>query len=76
MTREKQFCEELRALFKWEAEEKDKITFRLKAEGKYKIGLDANSESYATIRTEFKRHWRAILEKYKDLPLDTKLKLW
>ena len=67
---------ELRALMEWEERENAKITSRLKAEGRHKIGLDANNEAFADVRAERTRRLREILEKYKDLPPGTKLKLW
>ena len=56
--------------------EKVKINCQLKRAGRYKAGLDANSEAYTEIREETKRRYRKIIEKYKDLPPDTKIKLW
>jgi len=67
---------ELRALMEWEERENAKITSRLKAEGRYKIGLDTNNEAFADVRAERTRRLREIFEKYKDLPPGTKLKFW
>ena len=72
----KAFSEELRELSMWQDAEEAKITLRLKSTGRYKVGLDANSEAYTEIRAEAKRRYRKIVEKYKDLPSDTKIKLW
>ena len=74
--RAKALSTELRELFKWQQAEEVKITSRLKAEGRYKIGLDANNEAYAEIMSESRRRYREIITKYKGLPPDTKLKLW
>ena len=68
--------EELLKLSIWQDEEEEKITLRLKSTGRYKVGLDTDSEAYAEIRAEPNRRYRKIAEKYKDLPPDTKIKLW
>ena len=67
---------ELHNLIEWERTEKAKITLQLKNEGRYKLGLDANSEAYTEIIAESQRRYREIVNKYNDLPPDTKLKLW
>lgn len=74
--RAKALSMELHELSKWQKEKEAKITLRLKNEGKYKVGLDVNSEAYTEIRAESKRRYREIVEKYSDLPPNTKLKLW
>ena len=74
--RAKALSTELLELFEWEEAEKVKINCQLKRAGRYKAGLDANSEAYTEIREETKRRYRKIIEKYKDLPPDTKIKLW
>ena len=66
---------ELRELVIWEINEDDKIVARLKAEGKV-LGLDGYPEEFAPIRRERERRLAEIFERYKDLPPDTKLKLW
>lgn len=73
--REKALSSEIRELFDWEDRESNKVIARLESEGK-KLGLDSYPEEFAYIREERNRRWRAILEKYKDLPPDAKLKLW
>ena len=74
--KQRALTEELHELSMWQDAEEAKITLRLKSVGRYKVGFDANSEAYSEIRAEAKRRYRKILEKYKDLPPDTKIKLW
>ena len=73
--RARNFAAELRALIKWSNEESEKVYNRLKSEGAT-LGLDSHPEEFAPIREESFRRYREIIEKYKDLPPGTKLKLW
>lgn len=73
--RQNALSSELRQLLEWEEHETDKIITRLKSEGTT-LGLDGCPEEFAPIRRERNRRWRKIIESYKDLPPDTKLKLW
>lgn len=73
--RQKAFSEELKGLLEWERIEGEKVLTRLKSEGKV-LGLDSYPEEFAYIREKRNQCWKEILEKYKDLPPDTKLKLW
>lgn len=66
---------ELRELLDWTLEERQKVTDRLIAEGAT-FGLDGHPEAYAPIREESFRRYREIVEKYKDLPPGTRVKLW
>ena len=72
--RARNFEAELRELLDWTLEERHKVTDRLIAEGAT-FGLDGHPEAYASIREESFRRYREIIEKYKDLPPDTKLNL-
>ena len=74
-SRAENFSKELRELMIWEETEINKIIVRLKADNKI-LGLDGYSEEFAQIRQERSRRLELIIEKYKDLPLGTKLKLW
>lgn len=73
--RQRAFSEEIRGLMEWEEAESEKVIARLKSDGKV-LGLDGYPEEFAYIREERNRRWREILEKYRDLPPDTKIKLW
>ena len=53
----------------------DKVTAELEQTGKFKMGLDANSEAYAAVNKEFDKRMAAVFKKY-GLPPGTKLKLW
>ncbi len=68
------FSKELCDLMEWEEQETEKIFARLKSEGKV-IGLDGYPEEFAAIQKERRRRWRELLEKYRPLPLGTKIKL-
>ena len=72
--RQQNLSVELRAVIKWANEESEKVYNRLKSEGAT-LGLDSHPEEFAPINEEYKRRWREIIEKYRDLPPDTKLKL-
>ena len=67
--------EESSALLVLYQEEIDKITEALKRSGKFKLGLDANSEAYAAINKEFDGRMSEIFDRYA-LPPGTRLKLW
>lgn len=73
--RAEKLSKELRKLMSWEDKENEKVYARLKSEGKI-LGLDSCPEEFAYIREERNRRWREIIEKYSDLPPNTKLKLW
>ena len=66
---------EILNLLKLYGEEEEKITAELKQTGKYKKGLDSNSEAYVFLNREFDKKFSKVFAKY-DLPPDTKLKLW
>nr|DAE53255.1 MAG TPA: hypothetical protein [Caudoviricetes sp.] len=46
--------------------EEEKITNRLKAEGKWTGGLDGNNEEYKAVSERRKTRMREIQEKYQD----------
>lgn len=73
--RQESLSKEIRELMEWEELESKKIIEKLESEGKA-LGLDGYPEEFAYIRETRNRRWREILEKYKDLPPNTKLKLW
>ena len=62
-------------LLDWSLKKEFEITEKLKTEGKFKQGLDGNSEDYASLNEEFKKRIEQIFQKY-NLPSDTKIKLW
>ena len=67
----KEICD----LLDWSLKEEVKITENLKTEGKFKPGLDGNSEDYALLNKEIENCVEQIFQKY-NIPLKTKLKLW
>lgn len=73
--RKAQAVKEILLLLDLYGKAEENITEELKRSGKYKIGLDSNSMSYATLNKEFNKRFAEIFVKY-DLPTDTKLKLW
>ena len=58
---------EYEELKNWANAESEKVTMKLKQTGKYKHGLDTNSEAYAPVHEEYKRQTLALFDKY-DLP--------
>lgn len=67
------FLKEMQTLMEWEESEIGKINEELKRQGLFEEGLDTNQKYYASVIEVRKRRWREILEKYKDLPPDTKI---
>lgn len=70
MTLEECWCKanaEYEELKKWANAESEKVAMKLKRTGKYKHGLDTNSEAYALVHEEYKRRTLALFDKY-DLP--------
>lgn len=65
---------EIEALLVLYGEEEERITAELKQTGKYKLGLDSNSQVYAPLNKEFDKHMAEVFKKY-DLPPGTKIKL-
>ena len=57
------------------SDEVKKITDDLRRAGKFRYGLDINSEAYAQLNKIFDKKIAEIFTKY-DLPPGTKLKLW
>ena len=73
MTRTEEFQAKMKSLFKWNDLERRKIDEQLKAQGKYREGLDTNQKYYREHVKEFNRRFYELAEKYKDLPPDTKI---
>lgn len=67
-------AEEIAALLNSYGEEEEEITAELKRTGKYKLGLDSNSQAYAPLNKKFDKLMAEVFKKY-DLPSGTKLKL-
>ena len=65
---------EINALIDWEILEIEKVDEHLKKSKKFKQGLDANSESYLSIREERNKRLHDILNQY-NLPKGTVLEL-
>lgn len=65
---------ELREITRWFMDEKKVITDNLEKSGELKW-LDGNKEAYRPVQEEFSRKIKALVEKYKDLPPYTKIKL-
>lgn len=55
---------EINALIDWEMLEIEKVNEHLKKSKKFKQGLDANSESYSSIREERNNRLKEILSRY------------
>ena len=64
MANKEQAEKEYRELLSWEREESNKVTERLKKEGKL-VGLDTHQEEYAYIREIRNKKIKEIQEKYK-----------
>ena len=73
MTRVEEFQTKMKLLFEWDENEHRKIDEQLKASGKYREGLDTNQQYYREQIKEFNRRFYSLVEKYKDLPPDTKI---
>ena len=55
---------EYRNALNWARKEEKELTAKLKREGKWKGGLDANSADFAYINQELKRRIKEIQKKY------------
>lgn len=58
-----QIEQEWQAIVKWEIEEGQKLTARLKAENRYVSGLDGNTEEFKYIREERNRRLAELKRK-------------
>lgn len=65
MSNAEQAQKEFDELKSWVIEEENKITEKLKAEGKYACGLDTNNEAYSLLHAEYKKRALDIQNKYK-----------
>lgn len=59
-------------VLKWADKEEVKVTKRLKAEGKYRGGLDGNAEDYAYIGKGIRKRIKEIQEKYNPKSMNQK----
>mgnify|MGYP006988831305 CR=1 FL=1 len=73
MATKAELIKELKALYEWDKAERRKIDAELKATGKYRTGLDTNQQYYREHIKEFNRRFYELVQKYKDLPPDTKI---
>ena len=64
MTNEEKAQEEWYAVLRWSINEEERVTERLKKEGKYISGLDCNTKHYKYIYEECKKRLKEIKEKY------------
>ena len=58
-----QIEQEWKAIMKWEIEEGQKLTARLKAENRYQGGLDGNAEDFKYIQRERNRRVEELKRK-------------